>query len=927
MKLYFLLFALLSMSVQHAHGQENAHYEEAYKTFEAGKIDEAYIHLKNSLNEQEDHLPSKILMAQVLGLSGFYLDSKDEFEESIQAGADRNLIVEPYVKVLFALNEQAKIIEFPENQLTSSKLGYLLSAKAIASAQLDNVDAAKEYHNKALEVSPTNIVVLNGAAAFYLNNEKLNSAKTLLDIALVQPNPAAESYKLYGKYYARLGQTNDQIKMLRKGLEIDPNHALILRDLVTAYTSQQAFTEAKQVLEDTLALTPNDPMAKLLLSWVASELNETELAKSTLDDLINNLSILDTNNLNGNVGSLLISAMANYAANNLVVAQSEFEQFLTYVPDSFAASQFLVDVYERNRNYVSAANLLEKFNDEVEQSLPLISRLCSIYIKAKQNYKCDNLLARTHQQFKGQVLYVQTQAQLFEARGRLELALQSLDSLPNNDIGITIQRAVVAIRSGELEKADEYVSTLLSSEPDNVDYLNLQGSILKKQNDIEGAIAVYQKILAVDEQHFSANFNLASTYYAQQRFENALRITKKLLEMSPNDVQVLVLHARIFMSQEEYELALGALTTADIFNKNSIEVTDAFIDYYMAIGEYKSALLKVTELQKNDLTNPRLFRLSARIKRALGNIPGALQDLRALFGVVSDNVAQLYQLALIQSEYGDKTGALKSLQRALEINPNDFFVQRDIARIALSLKNYEKVESSLLTLNKVNPSNPDVILLNADLLLAKKQYQAAAARYQSAARQANLLAPALIGSYQLAIEGYETDGFVELFNGLAESPNINTFATHLLADYYYLQGDYAKAKNYYVSISNALPYGPLPMVLNNLANIYISEGKLDAAENFAKQAHELINTNSYVLDTLGWIYAKQGRYSEGLDLLRKAYSLNAQDGNLRFHIAYTLYKLGRISESKRELKILFSDFSEFDAKDEARALEAEINNL
>lgn len=925
MKFYSYLFITILLQCTFVHAQENIHYEDAYKTFEEGKVDEAYIHLKNSLNKYPRHLPSKILMGQVLGLSGFYNDSQAEFEESLLAGADPNLILEPYIKVLFALNERDKILSFPNNQLTASKRGFLLSAKAIASKQLEQFDDANNFHQQALNAAPNSLVVLNGAAAFYLETDKLDTAKKLLDTAISQTDPAAESYKLYSKYYAKKGDTMAQIAMLQKGLALDKGHPLILRDLVTAYTSIKDFVSAKAVIEQTLEQLPSDPMAKLLLSWVATELNETDLAQNTLDELVSNLSLLDSADLSNNLGMLFVSAMANYAAGNMAVAQGQFEQFLAQKPLNFAASQLLIDIYQQSGAYVSAANLMEKFVDHVEQDIGLVADLCGLYTKANQNHKCDNLLMRTRQQFGEHPIYVQTQAQLFEARGKLELALESLDRLTGSDVGITIQRAVVAIRSNELNEADGYVDELLSLDPDNVDYLNLKASILKKRNSTFTATELYKQIIQTSPNHFAANFNLASIYFTQQKFADALLISNKLLELQASNVSLLVLHSRILARSGDQELALETLNTAEILDKTSIDVAEAYIEYYMSVGEYKSAFVRVNKLLKEDLTNPRLMRLSARIQFALGKIDESLQSLRSVFAVVSDSASELYQLSLLQTEYGSPKDAMKSLQRAQELDENSFFIKRDIARVAMQMRDYSLLESSLASLNRDLPSNADVILLNADLLKAQNKLAKAAARYHSAVRQSNQLAPALINSYQLALAGYEAEAFTRLFDSLASKPEANTFATHLIGDYFYTKKQYSKAKDYYLSISNALPYGPLPMVLNNLANIYIKENKLDAAYNFAQQAFELVNNNSYVLDTLGWIYTLQGNYNEGLNLLRKAYSFNAQDGDMRYHIAFTLFKLGREAESKRELKILLSDFPEFESKKDALNLKYQLS--
>jgi len=55
--------------------------------------------------------------------------------------------------------------------------------------------------------------------------------------------------------------------------------------------------------------------------------------------------------------------------------------------------------------------------------------------------------------------------------------------------------------------------------------------------------------------------------------------------------------------------------------------------------------------------------------------------------------------------------------------------------------------------------------------------------------------------------------------------------------------------------------------------------------------------------------------------------MNAQDPDLRYHLAYTLAKLGRIAESKRELNIVLSDFKDFSKRSEAEALKIQLETL
>ena len=70
MKAIFILFLFFTVNVQ-AQTTTTSDYEKAKSAFERSQLDDAYIHLKNSLNKDNAHLPSKILMGKVLAISFF----------------------------------------------------------------------------------------------------------------------------------------------------------------------------------------------------------------------------------------------------------------------------------------------------------------------------------------------------------------------------------------------------------------------------------------------------------------------------------------------------------------------------------------------------------------------------------------------------------------------------------------------------------------------------------------------------------------------------------------------------------------------------------------------------------------------------------------------------------------------------------------
>ena len=88
--------------------------------------------------------------------------------------------------------------------------------------------------------------------------------------------------------------------------------------------------------------------------------------------------------------------------------------------------------------------------------------------------------------------------------------------------------------------------------------------------------------------------------------------------------------------------------------------------------------------------------------------------------------------------------------------------------------------------------------------------------------------------------------------------------------------------------------------LNYLAYSFAEKGlHLDEAYALAKQALELKPENGYIMDTLGWVYFKSGKYDEALKTLLKAAEIVKDDPTVLEHVGDVYVVLG-FKEKARE---------------------------
>ena len=116
----------------------------------------------------------------------------------------------------------------------------------------------------------------------------------------------------------------------------------------------------------------------------------------------------------------------------------------------------------------------------------------------------------------------------------------------------------------------------------------------------------------------------------------------------------------------------------------------------------------------------------------------------------------------------------------------------------------------------------------------------------------------------------------------------------LYAELGFLQHQVGNIEESIESLEKSIKLNPEdPMVLNFLGYTYAEEGKrLDRAEKLLLKALEKQPDSGHFIDSLGWVYFKQGRYGKAKDQLEKAAKLTPNDAVILEHLAIIYQRLG-----------------------------------
>lgn len=318
----------------------------------------------------------------------------------------------------------------------------------------------------------------------------------------------------------------------------------------------------------------------------------------------------------------------------------------------------------------------------------------------------------------------------------------------------------------------------------------------------------------------------------------------------------------------------------------------------------------------------------AEILSQLDRNDDALISLQEAFGTATDpELAQLIQ----RLEGGEKL-PLSHIRSARDGAAEVFF------SLAGALRGDAGPEYTLLYARMaqyLRPDHVDALLLNAELLEELGQYDLAVAAYKGVAPEHPAFHAAELGRVAAYREAGKPDAAIEVLEQLGKRFPALVSVHSTLGDIFRQQdrfeeavGAYDKAVDlsdperrglwfiYYArAISHerqgtwdqaeadfrkALELNPgQPQVLNYLGYSLVEKRiKLEEALGMIEQAVEASPESGYIVDSLGWVLYRLGRYDEAVMHMERAVELMAVDPVVNDHLGDVYWAVGRIREAE-----------------------------
>ena len=428
--------------------------------------------------------------------------------------------------------------------------------------------------------------------------------------------------------------------------------------------------------------------------------------------------------------------------------------------------------------------------------------------------------------------------------------------------------AQLSFRVGDLKTARRQYSYLLEKgdEPPGDKLVKLIRN-LSDGGDPEDADKLMRSLARPYPDSAMAQYAVATMALRAGDTEFAIESASRSIELNPDGLEARLLYGRALLASGKPDEAIEY--TARIIGDDPDPDPDARMELaimYMMVDREDDALSQVNQVLLEQAGRMDALRLMAIINFHKANLDAAWDDFHDLLGSGQYRMDALYYLGRISDYRSEYDRAIRFYS---EVREGSYALPSQQRAAALRIHEKDDLKGAMQQLDafaKVSPSNAVAVLVaKAQLLASIEEYEEALGLYDKALSFNPDNESAALSRAEVLVRMGRLDDALDAFD--------------------------AAAKRWPKSAMTLNAYG---YTLADRTDRYRD------AEKLIRKALRYDPDSSAIIDSLGWVLFKRGRYEEALVELERAYE-GMQDHEVAAHIVETLVALDRQDEALEQL--------------------------
>lgn len=908
-----------------ADSSASRYYEDAQQRFENRDSAGAIIQLKNAIQQDRQMLAAHLLLGRVLLSEGDAQGAEVAFEEALRLGVSRAEVAVPLGQAYLLQGKYERLLD----RLAPSGMPPAIQAEVLvlrSSAHLErgNLSAAMRSLDEAQALVPGSLMVQLARVNALMRTGQLQTAAPLIDELIRRGTVEPAVWDAKASLLHMRGDVSGALQSYDKSLTLRPDNIDTRIARAGLLLDIGKLDEALLDIRGVQKASPREPRAAYLKALIAGRRGDVAQVKASLSDVVRLIDPVPASVLAANKQQLMLGAMSHYGLGNFEKARDYLNNYVRLYPKESGPAKVLASIHLQMKAHRQAASLLEPFYKAGTADAKALSMLAGAYMALRQYNSATEVLERS----------VSLSGGAPEARAELGLGLmgmgqreqgmeqfqQAFAKDPGN-VQAGVALTVLYMKQQQLKKALVTISEVVKRHPDNLAAIALLGAVRSSSGDLVGARKAYDEILAKSPLYVAAILNLAKIDMAEDKLDAAQGRLSQVLKSAPKNTDAMFEMAALDERRRNLPAAISWLEKARAQGSGGQRAAIYLVDLHLRNRNPDQALIVAKDLVLQAPENINTLRALAKAQLAIGDGEATRNTLSTMSRLAGYDASAQVDIAYLQYAAANVAGALHSLEKALSSAPDHQLAMVLQIEILIAKKEFGKAEALIGSLAKKPDGSAKAMRLQGDLDLGRGNFGAAIGNYRNALGKTPSSDIALRVYRAHLAQGEAQKGLAFLESWFRQNPT-ETSVQRVLADGQLRAGNLGAARTGYERLLSKQP--DEPELLNNLAQVLLKQGDKGAI-GLAERAVRAAPADSAYLDTLGWVLVHQGQLDKGIAYLRDARLRNPSDPEVRYHLAVALNKLGRPREAKEELGQALQSGQSFDGVDDARRLERQLS--
>ncbi|MDO6427832.1 PEP-CTERM system TPR-repeat protein PrsT [Thalassotalea sp. 1_MG-2023] len=917
---FCFLLTLTSVGIEAAEYTSQP-YENALKSFYVDDLNEAVIHLKNALKNNPDHLPSRILMAEILIAQGNGAAAEIELNNAKQQNADEKKLTPLFLEAYLLQNQYEKVINNATLTLGDTKLNsQILVLKGRALFKKNNASLAAIEYRKALSLNENNGDALMGLAQVAHKKKQFNEVLSLTEQALNVSPLDINALRMQAEVYQLQGKLDLAEQAISNAISLNDHHIPALLTRASILIEQRQYQIALEDVNTILKEIPNEPRANFLKAVITYTLGMDEAFKETTSHLEVVLSGLPKDVMDENPIYHYLAGVVNFNQQQMLKADESLRKYLAIISDDVRALKLQAKVSMALNEYFNAKNNLVKARLITPNDQEIWSLLGKAYLATGDVEKASRYFQDVIAENPNSVAAKLDFANLLVVKGDYSNAidlLQETEKLADNNQQLLQILANAYQYNRDYQSAEKVLKRLVEKQPENDFFYQQLGVVKGLLGDHQQAKTYFLKAADLAPNNVKTTIHLARIELMAGNVTDARNIIEQKLAKNNDQTSLLVELGDTYLSESNLEVASQYYEKAYSLERESSLAVSKVVDVHVLKNELTKAIEVLGNFINRNKANSALSHRLARLNMQIKDYEEAVRHFQIAVKDTENKSPVLLSFAQAQLQMQDQQSAILNLQKAIAWNENFFPPYSQLITLFAQRNEQEKAFNLIDALiEKVSvPGLEDT--LKGEVLAQVGDTGQAIKRFEQSLKQDNSQR-ATLGLSNVYISINEHKKAVQLLSNWLDNNKQDLVIGVALASIYKQQENYDAAQNLYEKLLEM--HGEKPSLLNNYAGVLIAQKQYQEAVTAAEKAYQLASNNIAIADTLAWAYTQNNQADKALPIFRNAIARESDNPEIKYHLAVSLIALERNAEAKMYLQEAVESTKDFTGKNEAKTL-------